>query len=462
MATLNFSLQEPYKRSENQDRQKAKEENKKIKEEIKERRKNDKPILSLLNPRETRIYLFLIIDRDNKLKLKTDETILPKDWDFKNKRVKQSYPGSVEFNTRLQNLKNDVSNAYRKLINDNSNISFLEISDNLKSFVKSGHIPTKDNSFIKVYEDFILTKSEVNNPRTIQKYNTLLFRLTEFQNRKNIKLTFDSIDLKFYDEFKHYLLTIDNVNKPGMKGLLNDTIAKYFKTLKYFMKWSLDRGFHKNLTFKHEDFKATERPNNEIVTLTEPELIKLYKLDLSKNNRLEQVRDLFCFACFTGQRWSDIANFNKRNIKGDEWIFESVKTKKVMKIPLIGYCSPAKDILTKYDYELPKISSQKFNYYIKEAAKLAGLDREVIIKRYSGNKVIEIKKPLHQFIASHMARRSAVTILLEQGVPPTTVQKLTGHADIKTVMKYANISNDALVRELERVGDINKPMLKAV
>jgi len=62
---------------------------------------------------------------------------------------------------------------------------------------------------------------------------------------------------------------------------------------------------------------------------------------------------------------------------------------------------------------------------------------------------IEIKKPKHSFMSSHMARRSCITILLQKGVAPTTVMKLSGHTDLKTLMKYENTSHDALVEALE-------------
>jgi site-specific recombinase XerD len=127
----------------------------------------------------------------------------------------------------------------------------------------------------------------------------------------------------------------------------------------------------------------------------------------------------------------------------------SHKTKKMMRVPFKGFIRPALDILVKYDYELPSISQQKFNDYIKEVGERAGINEPVVIRRFSGNRLIEIKKPKHAFISSHMARRTCVTLLLQKGMPPTTVMKLTGHTDLKTLMKYENTCEDALVNALE-------------
>ena len=71
--------------------------------------------------------------------------------------------------------------------------------------------------------------------------------------------------------------------------------------------------------------------------------------------------------------------------------------------------------------------------------------------RYSGNTKIEKSEPKCKFMSSHMARRSAVTILLEANVPPTTIMKLTGHKDLKILMKYENPGEDALVRALSKI-----------
>lgn len=161
------------------------------------------------------------------------------------------------------------------------------------------------------------------------------------------------------------------------KGLLNDTVAKYMENLKNFMKWSLERGYHKNREFQRSDFSSSRKPKQDIVTLDFEELTKLFEHDFSEDKRLEQVRDLFCFAAFTGQRWGDIANFNKEDIKDDTWTFIVEKTGKKTIVPFLGFNEPALTILKKYNYVLTELSNQKFNEYIKEAAETVELNRLV-------------------------------------------------------------------------------------
>ena len=370
------------------------------------------------------------------------------------KKARKEYP---TFDTDIRNIStilnrhNDaLARAYQYLELQKEKITPQGLKELLdKEFNKQTDVHQKKSEFYDRFDEFIGHRLETNSILTVRKFNTLKSKLQEFETKKRYKITFNSIDLVFYDKFKAYMLKSENKRTEEANGLLDETIAKYISALKTFMQWALDREYHSNTLFQHKHFAAKRRSKNEIVTLSEEELMKLYNKDLSKNTRLERVRDLFCFATFTGQRWSDIENFRKEDIKDGWWIFQSHKTKKTMKVPLTGFIAPALEILKKYDYELPRISPQKFNAYIKEVGALVNFDETVTINRTSGNQRVKIQKPKHESMSSHMARRSCVTILLQRGMPPTTVMKLTGHTDIKTLMKYENTGEDALVSALE-------------
>jgi integrase len=95
-------------------------------------------------------------------------------------------------------------------------------------------------------------------------------------------------------------------------GLLNDTIAKYCATLKSFLQWCFENGYHQNsIAFEKIKTQIKRKSKNEIVALTEEEVFQLLEHDLSATPRLEKVRDLFCFGCLTGQRFSDIKRFSQ-------------------------------------------------------------------------------------------------------------------------------------------------------
>lgn len=268
------------------------------------------------------------------------------------------------------------------------------------------------------------------------------------------------IDLKFYDKFVAYLQTKPNPSRERV-GLLNDSIGKFIANIKTFMQWSLDREYHSNLVFKKKDFKVSKAVRNDIVTLTEEEVSLIYNLDLSPKPHLERVRDLFIFALYTGQRWGDYEKYRREEIHENEWHFEQEKTGVYMRLPLTGFSYPALKILIKYNYQLPKMTQQHFNDEIKTIGKLAGINTPTIIRRKIGSKLIERDEPKYNFMSSHMARRTCITLLLEKGVPATTVMKLSGHTDIRTMMKYENTSSNALKKSLNQIS-IGVSTLKVV
>lgn len=89
------------------------------------------------------------------------------------------------------------------------------------------------------------------------------------------------------------------------------------------------------------------------------------------DQKLAQVRDVFCFTCWTGQRYSDIEKLTREDLMETsdgklEWHLYTTKTQSRIKVPITPY---AEDILNKYKgnkHPLPKYSNQKMNEYLKE------------------------------------------------------------------------------------------------
>jgi len=257
----------------------------------------------------------------------------------------------------------------------------------------------------------------------------------------------DKIDMKFYDSWIAWYIKD--------QALFNNTIGKYVSTLKTFLHWATEREYNTKAVFMK--FKVP-KDDADIVYLSENELMSLYAFDFSKNKRLEQVRDTFCFGCFTGLRYSDIANLKEENIKEDSIRINIQKTRDKMVIPLNDFSS---ELLARYDNKLPVISNQKTNIYLKEIGEQAGLDSSVIITRYRGAETIELKEPKYKFLSSHTARRTFVTLSLEKGMRAETVMSITGHKEYKTFKKYIKITNKVKLVEMQRVWN-KEPELKAV
>lgn len=386
----------------------------------------------------------------NRLQCSTGVSIEVDEWNMKKAYPKTQIADYDFYDTYLKNVSKHIIDYF----NSQREKGIIPLPTSIKTYLfeRMNQQETEkpvDRTFFEYFDEFVeAKKSEVKYP-TIQKYLSLKNKLLGFVEEKKYDLSFDTVNLLFESKFRVYFLEHQNT-KYGNEGLLNDTIAKYFSCLKTFMQWCMDMKYHQNDLFTK--FKANKASKHEIITLTEPEFSLLKEYDFSKNRRLERIRDLFCFMVYTLQRWSDTEVFNSKDIKNDTWDFISKKTNENIIVPLNTiYTVGAKKILEKYNYALPTITEQNFNKYIKEVCEIVGINENVSIRRYSGKQSIDISQPKYKFVSSHTARRTGITLLLEKGVPATTIMKLTGHEDLKTLMKYENTSNDALVNALNKI-----------
>lgn len=441
MAFVNFYLDKPFS---------TVAEKEKIKQITNDCNAANKPYpKSILNEKQTTLYLFFSFESSKRIKIRTNDKVLPEQWDFKKGRYRGSVKGSLELNNSLDTLSNTLLRQYSKLKEEKQ---FLEEADvrHLVQVTVNGKHEVKQNSLDKARVDFLLRKKHVLSDGTLKEYKTIFKSLDDFQAFESTKLSFNSFNQAFFERYEKFLVSKSNPYKPE-RGLLNDTIAKYCATLKSFLQWCYENGYHNNAAaFNKIKTQIKKKAKNEIVALLEQEVFQVLQADLTAIPRLEKVRDLFCFGCFTGQRFSDIMRFHKDDFDGRKWDFTSMKNKKRVIVPFTGFITYALPILQKYDYKLPVISNQKFNDYLKEIGKIAGIDSPVRIIRFSGVKEVQIRQPKYEFMSSHMARRTFVTVMLEKGVPITVVQKVTQHSDIRTLLKYEGHSENALFESLKK------------
>ena len=269
-------------------------------------------------------------------------------------------------------------------------------------------------------------------------YKTNKVFFEEFEKFSNYKIRFDTINLDFYQKLTDYAFEERNT--------LNNYFGKIIDGLKTFMRWSFEKNYHQNLEFKK--FKSPKN-NIEVIYLTIDELMTLYKKEF-KSKKLEHVRDFYCFCCFTGLRYSDAKQLKPSNIYEDELRLNVQKTRTIdHRVPLNLY---AKEILDKYEdtiySPLPKISSQKFNEYLKEVCEKAKIDTPVNITRYVGQKRIDKVLPKHKLITSHTAKKTFVTNSLILGMKESVIQQITGNLDHRTFKAYVNIANSLKKQEM--------------
>lgn len=403
------------------------------------------------NPSPTALYLFFSPDKSCRIKYRTNYKILPKSWDFEKERLKPSASGALEFNVELNNLANCCTREAMRKKETNQFLSKEDYKQIVQDCIDRDNAVNSEISISHLKTQFLSYKSNFVKEGTLKEYRTVFKGLEDFEKHKGTKLILREMDGKFLDQFEVFLSRKKNTNDGDKEGLLNDTIHKYISTLKVFLKWCNDNDYlvHPDV-FKTQKTNFKKKAYNEIIALSESEIQKQMNHDLSDRPSLERVRDLFCLLCYTGQRFEDLINFDPKDIKNNAWDFISVKVKKRVIVPFEGYIAPAKDILERIGYSVPKISNQKFNEYIKTVGKLAGMDEIIKITRYSGKQKLVIEKRKYDFLSSHVGRRSMVTNLLSRNVPITLVQKLTAHSDIRTLMKYESANTDSLIDALNK------------
>lgn len=406
---------------------------------------------------ETAIYLFARLGKQT-IKVKTGDYIHPSYWNVKPNRqrnhVKGTYTGGVELNYELGKLRNKVSSAFKKRMDENPAFRFVDFKEDILALLHPAE-PKVEKAFLEYFDEYIEVNSIQRTVSTLRKYRGIYNHLVNFSEKKNYPLTFEGINMRFYDELSSYLIS-------DLKHTEN-TVWKTFATLKAFMAWAMERDLHHNLTYKK--FKVQQR-DVEITTLTEDELDMLYEYDLSKHPRLARVRDVFCFACFTGQRYSDLALLKHSDIKDNKWHLRQQKTDSINRVPLSPRAMAILERYSEYTYPLPVPSNQKMNDYLKELCKEVGLDEPTTITLKRGGKREEETVPKYELISTHTGRRTFITLALEGNMRAEMVMSITGHKDYQSFKKYIKITDKMKEREMERFWAQEKPevikvMLKA-
>ena len=368
-----------------------------------------------------------------------------KHWSSEGQRVKRPNKGEPynffqEFNVRIESFEGAIAEIKKTVLIHNTRLSDAFILERLRNPNK---LKVDKREFFAVVDEYIDMTKSVKARNTIKGAVSSFAFLKNYSLEKKRDLNFEEMDQHFFETFRKYAFE--------EKEIGDNYFAKIIASLKAFMSWSHDKGFHSNLAYKK--FKAPER-ETEVIYLTIEELFKLYNFQF-ESRKLSHVRDFYCFGCFTGLRFSDLASLKSSEIKGDFIIKNIQKTQEVdQKIPLSNY---AKAILEKYSdtvhEPLPKISHQKFNDYIKDCCELAGIDSLITIVRFSGSRRIESTHKKCEIITSHTARKTFVTNSLILGMKEMVIRNITGHKKEENFKRYVRIADTIKQSEISNTWD---------
>lgn len=294
-------------------------------------------------------------------------------------------------------------------------------------------------------------KGTVYAPGTLQSIKQAIDHLEAFEKKKRRKFDFEDIDMEFYRDYITFL--------NGENYALN-TVGKNINWLKTIMSLAEIEGYHHNGLFRDKKFKGA-RVETDSIYLTKDDLEKLRKANLPEDKPyLSLARDIFFVGVWTAQRVSDYNNISRENIQKivkrsivdipdkdnpmilvptiveKETLVVTLFQKKTGARVAIPCSTELKNILEKYDYDIPHMADQKVNEYMKIVAQIAGLDETVRMSAIKGGKKEFFTKKKYELVHTHTARRTGATLMYLYGMDLFDIMKITGHATPQTLKRY--------------------------
>lgn len=358
-------------------------------------------------------------------------------WDPVKKRARGKSTEAKQLNQYLDQVQSRLFQCYQDLLFKGKLIT--------AKLIKATYLgEVEESKSLQNLIDYHSRKTE----HTLAQGTIKNFKITEGYIQKFIKVdrkTSDvylrELDYKFLCDFENFLNSYYPKGHP--KAMKHNTVMKHIQrlrkmvTLAYNMEWIDKDPFRR---WKNT-FENTKR---EFLSANELSNLETYEFPVE---RLERVRDLFVFSCYTGISYVDIMKLTLDHISigidRNNWIVtQRQKTKTPIRIPLLD---PALELIKKYENHpmtmvsgtlLPVITNEKLNVYLKEVAILCGLKKNLTF---------------------HMARHTfATTVTLSNGVPIETVSRLLGHTKISTTQIYARVLENKVSQDMNALKGILK------
>lgn len=332
--------------------------------------------------------------------------------------------------------------------------SKVEFRDRLLSMI--GREPKKEDvassSLFSRFDEFVESEGYLHSwgESLLKKFGTFRNHLFTF----NPELSYEDLTDSVLTDFVNYL------HRAGLRNVSVDKLIRYFR---WFLRWSSEKGYYKGLL--HQTFrprlKGADGSSKVVIYLTWEELLHFHDFDFSscglpveQSQALERVRDVFCFLCFTGLRYSDVAKLSKSDIRDGVINVVTQKTTDSLRIELNefsrGILEKYKDVTFQNGLALPVISNQKMNDQLKIAARLAELNSEQRIVYFVRSERFEVVSPLHSVISTHCGRRTFVVNAFYLGVPSEVIMSWTGHKNFASMKPYLKIVDNLKAREMDK------------
>ena len=367
-----------------------------------------------LNKQGTALVQVEALLNQRKVYFRTNLYLKPEHWNSRNAQV-DNHPQAHDLNSMLFEFVLHLQAIELSLWKRGIPVTLSLLKDAIK---KGKPINVTFPVFARIY-----VQESDRKRSTKENLMTTVTVLQEFRPG----LDFKDITYTFLKEFEVHLKE---------KGNSVNTVAKHMRQLRTLVNEAINQGYIPSDAYPFRKFKIKQEKGRKEF-LTPDELRKLENLQVS-DKRLRHVLDAFLFCCYTGLRYSDFCQLTPENIirvNGKRWLyFKSVKTDVEIRLPLhLLFEGKALAVLERYDIvtDFAKIGpNSEANKYLAQLAALARIRKH---------------------ITYHTARHTCATLLVHQGVPITTVQKLLGHTSVRTTEVYSEVLSNTIIRDLKAV-----------
>ncbi|NVO29664.1 site-specific integrase [Hymenobacter lapidiphilus] len=400
---------------------------------------------------ECPVYLMVYFD-GARLACSTGEKCRPADWNEDRQQFRRSYPLFEDANALLARMATDVLTWWRavRAAGDVPTVA------GLKAALRPAEAAPAPAELLVVEE--IMKFRELMRGRglmwnTLRHYLVVGNWLRDYQTLLGRPLTVAGYDLATHDSFLAYLRTV--------RGLAPNSLYTVGKDLRRLFGYLREE---RGCTLAVEPHKlriSSEETDKVYLTAGELEQLRVAVLP----STLVPVRDVFLFCCYTGLRYSDVLQLHGGNVEalpdGTGQVLRLIQTKTRTRVS-VYLTRVAGALLAKYAGAersgkgarlLPVYQNQVMNRYLKRICRLAGLEREVEQSAVVSGLVCKRPVSLHELVTMHTARHTFATQSLLRGMPVEVLQKVMGHANIKTTLVYAKVVEDFQHQTMRRIWD---------
>ncbi len=368
------------------------------------------------------IYVRLRDGKNIDAKAKTNLVIDPINWSEIKTQHKGKDAQAKVLNQKLSELKNNLLNHYNSCAG-NDLIDSNWLKEFINPIIQEYAVPIK---LVPYFDYYISIKKNIIEVSSENKLKVVKHLLERFQKKMKKEYLIKDVDADFKMKFEQYCLA-DSYAK--------NTISKAIRFIKTICFHARNNGVetHYQLNSIQAKYEKADK-----IYLTVDDLKKIRNATITQPH-LENARDWLIISCETGQRVSDFMLFTKEKIRIEDGVplieFTQRKTQKKMSIPI---SRKARDILNKRNGEFPKkISDQRYNEFIKEVCKIAGLSEKIDASKIDAEKLRKVKGhyPKYELVSSHIGRRTFATN--NYGIIPTPyLIYMTGHSTENQFLEY--------------------------